>query len=89
MDNARNIYLALKDNASAIAQLRAWRTELALDCVDPSKALETTSFTLNGQSGAGTLRGTKADLLSLITRVLWQKDNNAALSTRTTRTVFI
>ena len=51
---------------------------------DPSKELETTSFTLNGQSGSGTLRGTKAHLLTLIGRVLWQIDNGAALSTRTT-----
>tara|TARA_R110002012_G_scaffold273344_1_gene459156 strand:- start:285 stop:551 length:267 start_codon:yes stop_codon:yes gene_type:complete len=85
---ARNIYLALRDNAGAIAQLRNWRTELALACVDPDQALETTSFTLNGQSGAGQLRGTKADLLTIITQVLWQVDNGAALSTRTTGVCF-
>ncbi len=85
MRTARNIYLALKDNAGAIAQLRNWRTDLALACVDPDQALETTSFTLNGQSGAGQLRGTKADLLAIISQVLWQVDNEAALSTRVTQ----
>tara|TARA_B100000963_G_scaffold177338_1_gene154185 strand:+ start:2399 stop:2665 length:267 start_codon:yes stop_codon:yes gene_type:complete len=88
LDTARNIYLALKDNASAVAQLRTWRTELALACVDPAQALETTSFTLNGQSGSGELRGTKADLLKIIGQVLWQVDNNAALSTRSTGVQF-
>ncbi len=88
MRTARNIYLALKDNAGAIAQLRNWRTDLALACVDPDQALETTSFTLNGQSGAGQLRGTKSDLLAIIGQVLWQVDNEAALSTRVTRVLF-
>ena len=84
MDQARHIYIAIRDSPGRIAQLRDWYAELAMDSADPSKALETTSFTLNGQSGSGTLRGTKADLLTLIGRVLWQIDNGAALSTRTT-----
>ena len=88
MRTARNIYLALRDNPGAIAKIRNWRTELALACVDPDQALETTSFTLNGQSGAGQLRGTKADLLIIIGQVLWQVDNGAALSTRTTGVCF-
>lgn len=87
-DTARNIYLALRDNAGAVAQLKNWRTELALACVDPDQALETTSFTLNGQSGSGELRGTKADLLAIISRVLKQVDNGAALSTRITGVCF-
>jgi len=87
-DTSRNIYLALRDNAGAIAQLRNWRTELALACNDPDQALETTSFTLNGQSGSGQLRGTKAELLALVGNVLKQVDDGAAYSTRSTGVCF-
>ena len=88
MTTARNIYLAIKDNAGAIDKLRGWRIDLALACVDPDQALETTSFTLNGQSAAGQLRGTKADLLVIIGQGLWMVDNDATLSTRTTSVRF-
>ena len=76
--------MAIRDNAAHVKQLRGWRTDLALACVDPDQALETTSFTLNGQSGSGQLRGTKADLFDIIGQVLWMVDNGGALSTRTT-----
>ena len=88
MRTARNIYLAIKDNAGAIDKIRSWRVDLALACVDPDQALETTSFSLNGQSGSGQLRGTKADLLPIIGQVLWMVDNDATLSTRTTGVCF-
>ncbi len=83
-DQANHIYKAIRDNPAQIAQYRTWLSDLAMDAGDPDKQLETTSFTLNGQSGSGTLRGTKADLLALISGVLWRIDNGAALSTRRT-----
>ena len=84
MDTARNIYLAIRDSPAIISRYRAWRLELAEACGDPEQALETTSFTLNGQSGSGTLRATKAQQLLLVGNVLKQIDDGAAYSTRST-----
>jgi len=80
----RQIYLALKDDASAIAELRVRQKALALDCLNSDKSLETTSFSLNGQSASGQLVRTKADMLKIIGRVLYEVDNDCTLSTRTT-----
>lgn len=88
MKQARQIYNAIKDRQDLMDQVEEWRIELAMSCVDPSQQMETTSFTLNGQSGAGELRGTKADLLAICSQVIWMRDNSASLSTRTTRMDF-
>lgn len=76
------------NNATRRATLDAKQLELIEACIDPDERLEITSFTLNGQSGSGTLRGTKEDLLAIIEDALWMLDNGAALSTRTTRVRF-
>ena len=82
------IYKRIKDDNALVAQVRRWGTELAMDCMNPDKALEVTSFTLNGQSGGGELRGTKEDLLALIDQVLTRIDNGAPISTRRRRVQF-
>ncbi len=84
---ARQIYELIKTDNGQISTIRARAKQLAVDCTDPDQRMETTSFTLNGQSGAGTTMS-KAALLDLLTRILWQVDNQVALSTRTTRTFF-
>ena len=84
MDTARNIYLAIRDNPAIIDRYRAWRLELAEACGDPEQRLETTSFTLNGQSGSGTLRATREQQLLLVGNVLKMIDEGAAYSTRST-----
>lgn len=86
--NARAIYLAIKDDKSCIAELRARRKTLALDATDPDKMMDVTSFTLNGQSASGDVPMTKGDLLRLISDVLWMVDNNASLSTRRTGVIW-
>lgn len=84
---ANLIYRAIKDDDDCIRQLRNRRKSLAMDCADPEKALELTSFTLNGQSGAGeTVR--KDELLLLISNVLEMVDNDAEISLRTSRVSF-
>lgn len=85
MNTSAGIYRAIKDDQGCIAQVRAFSKELALACVDPAQSMETTSFTLNGQSGAGQLRATKAQLLQLCLNVLVMVDNNAEISTRSTQ----
>lgn len=85
---ARHIYLAIKDDAQAVGRTRAKYLELAEDCLDSAQLLEVTSFTLNGQSGAGELSRNKGELLQLLSLVIHQLDNDAKLSTRTSRVCF-
>ena len=87
-EQARHIYLAIKDDAQAVGRTRAKRLELAEACLDSAQLLEVTSFTLNGQSGAGENSWTKGELLKLLNLVIHQLDNSATLSTRNVRTLF-
>ncbi len=84
MRQARQIYLAIRNSPEKVSQIRDWYAEVALDCLDPDKQLETTSFTLNGQSASGTLGGTKKQLLDLLSLVVRQLDDGAAYTTRVT-----
>tara|TARA_R110002012_G_scaffold63817_1_gene167806 strand:+ start:2180 stop:2449 length:270 start_codon:yes stop_codon:yes gene_type:complete len=81
---ARQIYYAIRDSPEKVAQIRNWYAEVAFDCNDPDKQLETTSFTLNGQSASGTLSGNKQQLLNLLSNVVKMINDGAAYTTRVT-----
>ena len=87
-EQARHIYEAIKDDAAELGRARSRRKELAIDCMDKNQLMELTSFTVNGQSGAGNPSMTKGELLKLLNLILRHQDNDATLSTRTVRPTF-
>jgi len=80
---ARNVYKAIKDDAEAVASVRAEYAALALEVATSSKGgLDITSATVNGQSFAGTVSITKSDRLQLLNLVLAQVDAGGCISRR-------
>lgn len=71
--DARTIYLALKDNATAEAAIRAELATLALSiATDPNASMTITSSTVNGQSftaSASITQRQRMQMLSLIVKM--------------------
>ena len=84
---ARTIYLTLRDDASAIAQLRAEAKSLALSLpTDPNTTFQLTSSTVNGQTFSGTRSMSNEDRLAMLRLVLLQVESGCPLDI-TTRAV--
>lgn len=82
---ARDIYLAIKDDASAIIDLREERARLAKEiATTDGGSMEITSATVNGQSYAGRRSMTKSLRLRLLTTVIAMIEAEGNISQRTT-----
>lgn len=69
---ARHIYIALKDDATAMEAVRSERARLALEiATDPQAGLQITSSTVNGQSFTASASGmmTGNQKLSMLSQV--------------------
>lgn len=87
-EQASELYQAVKGLAGMAARVDARRQALGVEIMEGKKRLEVTSFTLNGQSAAGTLRATRDEQLAILNRLFWMLDNSAALSSNRTQPVF-
>ena len=82
---ARTVYVALADDESAMAAIRAERATLALSlATDPNGAAQVTSGTINGQAFAATHGMKASDRLKLLGIVCAMDDAGTPLSSRTT-----
>lgn len=80
---ARDIYLTLKDDTTAIAAIRAEATALAKSiATGDGSGLEVVSSTVNGQSFTAQVDMTKRDRMRLLRLVLKQVDSGGALTRR-------
>lgn len=84
LQTARDVYLAVKDDATAVTNIRAEYASLASAiAVGDGAGLEVTSATVNGQTFSGQVSMTKADRLKMLGLIIKQIDNSAAISSRT------
>jgi hypothetical protein len=85
---ARLIYAATRNDAVAVAAIRAEYTALALSiATDPDAAFELTSSTVNGQTFSGKRTTTNSERLALLSEIVWSYENGQALP-RSTRILF-
>jgi hypothetical protein len=85
---AANQYDAIKGLPGMAARVDARRQALGVELMEGKNRLEVTSFTLNGQSAAGTLRATRDEQLAILNRLFWMLDNSATLASNRTQPVF-
>jgi len=82
-ETAQEIYLALMDDTTAEAEIRAERKSLAREAYrNGNFAFELTSSTVNGQSFSGNNTMTKADRLKMLGAVVKMFDNGGLASKR-------
>ena len=85
---ARTIYLTVKDDALAVAAIRAEAASLALSlATSPDAAFELTSSTVNGQTFSGRRTMSNTERLALLRYVINQIDAGRPLNTDT-RAIF-
>jgi hypothetical protein len=85
---ARLIYRATRNDALAVAAIRAEYSALALSiATDPDAAFELTSSTVNGQTFSGKRTTTNGERLALLSEIVWSYNNGQALP-RSTRIIF-
>ena len=87
---ARQIYVALRDDPSAIAAIRTERATMALAiATDAGYGREITSATVNGQSFTASTAGSMTNLqrLALLSTICKMDDIGAPVST-TTQAIF-
>jgi hypothetical protein len=76
------IFHAIKDNAPAIAQVRAEFASLALSiATDPNASARVTSATINGQTFTSSAAMTNGQRLALLRWVVACLDNQTPIST--------
>ena len=66
---AGEIYRAASSNAPFLAELDNRRLALALECADPAKRREVTSFSVGGQSGSLAVEMPRGRLLAVLNKV--------------------
>lgn len=85
---ARSIYRATRNDAVAVAAIRAEYALLAVSlATDPDSAFELTSSTVNGQTFSGKRTTTNEERLALLSEIVWSYDNGQALP-RSTQMLF-
>lgn len=87
-EQASELYKAVKGISGMTARVDARRQALGVEIMEGKNRLEVTSFTLNGQSAAGTLRATRDEQLAILNLLHWMLDNSASLDFRRTQVVF-
>jgi hypothetical protein len=81
LGSARSIYSATKDNATAVAQIRAEYSALALAiATDPGASQIVTSATVNGQTFTSAQGITQGNRLRLLQYVVKMYDTNKTIS---------
>lgn len=85
---AAELYTAVKGIAEIDVLITSERDKLARELISGADRLEITSFTLNGQSGAGSLRASRDEQLLILNLLLEMLSNGARLSTRRTSPVW-
>ena len=82
---ARDAYLAIKDDPAVIAQIRTEHKSLTVQSLTSDDfGFDLTSATVNGQTYGGARNITKRQRLKMISLLLSMVDANAAVSSRTT-----
>lgn len=88
LSTARNIYLAIKDEAAVVAAMRVEYLALAQAvAIGDGAGLIVTNATVNGQSFGAEVTQTKEQRLQLIGAVIKMVDNSGVISS-TVRGVF-
>lgn len=81
---ARTIYFATRDNSTAVAQIRAQFTTLALAiATDPASSQTVTSSTINGQTFTAATGMTNGSRLQLLRYIVAMYDRGASISRAT------
>ena len=81
---AAGYYTSLKGVSGIVATVTTMRDALALDLLGGADRLETTSFTLNGQTASGKLNYTREERLRILNAVLRMLAAGGRESTRKT-----
>jgi hypothetical protein len=85
---ANRIYAATRNDAVAVAAIRAQFTAHALSLgEDPEAFFQLTSSTVNGQTFSGNWVATTDEKLAMLSQVVWSYNNGQALP-RSTRIIF-
>jgi len=78
------IYAAIKDDQSALDQIRSARSALALAlATDPNASMSVTSGTMNGQTFSAIAGIRPADRLKVLSLVCRMEDAGTAISSQT------
>ena len=78
---ARNIYLAVRNDSTATAEIRTAHSELATAmATDRDASFDLTSSTVNGQSFAGVRNMTNAQRFNMLSLVVSMLDEAEAVS---------
>ena len=83
-EQAGELYTAVNGIAEIDVLVTQERDKLARELISGKDRLEVTSFTLNGQSGSGTLRATRDEQLVILNLLLEMLSAGGRLSTRRT-----